>query len=94
MEEKGIVMKNFLLSPVTYAVTGMFALMIVFGSADLFAQTPPATNAVTYSDLVTWSEIFTTIRSAVGPMVAGAISLGLAIWGARYVFGIIKSMGR
>jgi len=84
--------KKFLLSPTTYAMAGLFAVMMFFGSGELLAQTTPPT--VAFDAIVDFGTIFDTIRAAVGPLVAGALGLGLAIWGARYIFGIIKSMGR
>lgn len=62
-----------------------------FGVGDLFAQ---ETNAVSYQEIVSFDNIFDTIRTSIGGVVAGALGLGLAIWGARYVFYVIKSMGR
>ena len=68
-----------------------FALVSMLGSPEVFAQT---TNDVTYTPIVNFGDLFTTITTALGPIVAGALGLGLAIWGARYIFGVIKSMGR
>jgi len=68
------------------AVVGLGML----GTLDVFAQT----EEVSFEEIVSFGEIFKTIRVSIGPLVAGAIGLGLAIWGARYVFRIIKSMGR
>lgn len=94
MEEKGFVMekwKAFLLSPQTYVTAGLFAVMLFLGSADLLAQDE---TSVAYEPIVNFGSIFDTIRTSIGPLVAGALGLGLAIWGSRYIFGIIKSMGR
>jgi hypothetical protein len=73
-------------------VAGVFAMSLFFGSADLLAQTSATT--VEYTPIVDFGDLFDTITTALGPIVAGALALGLAIWGARYVFGVIKSMGR
>ena len=75
-----------------FALVGVFAVVsMVAGSGELLAQTPPV---VTYTPIVDFGSIFDTITTAIGPIVVGALGLGLAIWGARYIFGIIKSMGR
>jgi asparagine N-glycosylation enzyme membrane subunit Stt3 len=72
-------------------MAGVFCLSLVLGSADVFAQT---TNTVDFVPIVDFGSIFGTITTALGPIVAGAIGLGLAIWGARYIFSVIKSTGR
>ena len=72
----------------------MFVCMVAcmsFGAGEVFAQT---TNDVEYTAIVNFGNLFDTIRTALGPIVVGALGLGLAIWGARYIFGVIKSMGR
>lgn len=84
-------MKNVLLSPVTYVVPGLFAVMMFLGAGDLLAQ---ETTAVAFEPIVEFGTLFDTLKTSIAPLVAGALGLGLAIWGARYVFGIIKSMGR
>jgi hypothetical protein len=89
--EKGFVMKNLVLNPMTYVVAGVFGLVSLLGSPELFAQT---SNEVTFTPIVDFKDIFTSIIGIVGPLVAGAIGLGLGVWGARYVFSLIKSMGR
>ena len=85
-------MRSFLLSPMTYVIMGVACLAMIAGMGELFAQTDPP--SVNYQPIVNFGTIFETIRTAVGPIVVGALGLGLAIWGARYMFGIIKSMGR
>lgn len=70
----------------------VFGAVAVVGGGELFAQTTAST--IEYESIVDFGDIFETIREAIGPVVVGALGLGLAIWGARYVFSIIKSMGR
>ena len=87
--EEGFVMRNWFL----FALVGVFALVsMVVGSGEVLAQSPP--EMVQFEPIVEWDAIFDTIRLSIGPVVVGALALGLAIWGARYVFSIIKSMGR
>ena len=69
------------------------ALVFVFGAGDLLAQTGGG-SSVTFTPIVEFGNLFDTIRSSLGPIVVGALGLGLAIWGARYMFGVIKTMGR
>ena len=87
--EKGFSMRNLVMC---VAVFGVAAFCMAFGCGELFAQTTP--TSVTFEPIVNFGDIFTSITTALGPIVAGALGLGLAIWGARYVFGVIKSMGR
>jgi len=81
-------MKNLVMF---FGIVTLAAVCMVVGSGELLAQT---TNDVTYTPIVNFGDLFTTITTALGPIVAGALGLGLAIWGARYIFGVIKSMGR
>ena len=82
-------MRNFVM-PFVIGVVAVCCMM--FGSAEVFAQTP--TNDVTFTPIVNFGDLFTTLTGVLGPIVAAALGLGLAIWGARYVFSIIRSMGR
>jgi hypothetical protein len=84
-------MKNFLLSPASLVMAGFFAVMLFLGQADLLAQ---ETTTVTFTPIVEFGTLFDTIKTSIAPLVAGALGLGLAIWVARYVFSVIKSMGR
>lgn len=63
---------------------------------EVFAQEPPPPSPapVPFTQIVNFGSIFNTIREVIAPLVAGALGLGLAIWAARFIFGIIKSMGR
>jgi hypothetical protein len=79
-------------SPMSWAVLAVFGVVMALGASDVFAQATP--TAVTYTEIVSFSNIFDTIRTSLGTIVAGALGLGLAIWGARYIFHVIKSMGR
>lgn len=93
--EKGIEMKSFLLNPMTYVVGGLFSLAMVFGGVELLADDPVgATNSVEFVPIVSFDNIFTTITSVIAPIIVGALGLGLAIWGTKYIFRIVKSMGR
>jgi len=65
---------------------------MVLGAGEAFAQgTVPD---VTFTPIVNFGDLFTTLTTVIGPIVAAALMLGLGIWGARYVFSIIRSMGR
>ncbi|MDR0522282.1 MAG: hypothetical protein LBH00_10580 [Planctomycetaceae bacterium] len=65
------------------------AWLLVFGGVEVFAQQP---SEVTYTGIISFGSIFDTIRTQIAPIVAGAIGLGLAIWGARYLFKVFKGM--
>ena len=84
-------MKNVLLSPLTYVYAGVFCLLTLFGAGELFAQS----GAVpTITPIVDFSSVFTTIATTIGPIIVGAIGLGLSIWAVRFMFRLVKSMGR
>jgi len=78
-----------------YARCFLFAAIVAafgfLGLSEVFAQ---GGNTITFEPIVEFGSLFETIRTALGPIVVGALGLGLAIWGARYIFGVIKSMGR
>ena len=64
----------------------------MFASPEVFAQGD--TNTVSFSPIVEFGSLFDTIKTALVPIVVGALTLGLAIWGTKYIFRIVKSMGR
>jgi hypothetical protein len=84
--EKGLTMLNYF----KYSIVALAVCTVGFFAPEVLAQT----NTVSYEPIVEFGSLFDTIRTALGPIVVGALGLGLAIWGARYVFGVIKSMGR
>jgi len=64
---------------------------VFFDGMVLFAQA--SVPDVTFTPIVNFTGIFETLFSVIGAPVAAVLSLGLAIWGARYMFFLIKSMG-
>ena len=74
-------------------VAGVFALLMFVGGAEVFAQGGGA-ESVTFTPIVDFGTLFEQLRGPIATIVAAALGLGLAIWAARYVFSIIKSMGR
>jgi hypothetical protein len=97
--EKGIVMKGFMqkvkgvvLSPMML-VMALAAVAMFVGSVDVLAQDPqPAT--IEFEPIVNYGDLFGSIRIALGPILVGAIGLGLSIWGALYIFRLVKSASR
>ena len=77
---------------VCFAMIACFAVCMLFGGTEVFAQ--DTASEVQFIPIVNFGNLFDTIRTALGPIVVGALGLGLAIWGARYIFSVIKSMGR
>jgi hypothetical protein len=90
--EKGIAMKEFVMR--ANALLMVVLVSGMFGASMALAQDPTASNQVTFQPIVEFGDLFSSLTDAIGPLVAGALVLGLSIWAARYVFGIIKSMGR
>jgi hypothetical protein len=83
-------MKGMYLKALVCAVVVCFVSAI--GAESLLAQTTG--SAVTYEPMVDFSGLFTTLVGVIGPLVAGAMGIGLSIWVAKYAFGIIRGMGR
>jgi len=78
----------------SYVVPAAIAVAVVaVGAGELLAQGGGATT-VPFEPIVDFGSIFDTLKTYIAPLVATALGLGLAIWGAKYVFRIIKGMGR
>jgi hypothetical protein len=63
---------------------------------DAFAQTF-SPEPVEFESLVQFDGsggVLSAIKSPLAAILAGAIGIGLAVWAARFFFGIVKSMGR
>jgi hypothetical protein len=63
--------------------------LLAQGTTTAFTPTP-----VVFEEIVDWSGIFSTMKTVVAPLVVGAIGIGLAIWGTKFVFRLIKGMAR
>jgi hypothetical protein len=90
--EKGLKMRDFLVRAKMYVVGVMCALAMLVCGVEVFAQTGPPD--VEFTPIVNFGDLFTSITTTIGPLVAGALGLGLAIWGASYIFGVIRRMAR
>jgi hypothetical protein len=53
-----------------------------------------AQTAVDAEPLVDFSNVFESLTSVVTTVVVGAVGIGLTVWATRYVFSIVRSMGR
>lgn len=75
-------------------VAGVGAVVTAFsvGATDVFAAGTPV--EVAFTPLVNFTGIFDTITPVIAGVVASALILGLGLWGSKYVFHIIRSMGR
>lgn len=88
-------MKGFVLSLLKASLpAAVVAVALFFGADQLLAQGGGGTQTVTFTPIVDFSNVFDSITSSVGPLVAGAIGLGLGLWGVMFMFSIIKRMGR
>ena len=83
---------SYLQKHLSLFVCAVVGACLMFASPEVFAQA--TAESVPLTPIVEFGSLFDTIRTAIGPLVAAALGLGLAIWAARYVFSIIKSMGR
>ena len=89
---------NYLQKHFSLFVCAVVGACLMFVSPEVFAQTTPTPtpppSPVDLEPIVEFGSLFATIRDTIAPLVVGALGLGLAIWAARYIFSIIKSMGR
>ena len=68
---------------------------LLLGGAEVFAQGSPSGNtSVDFESIVQFGSLFESIKTTIAPLVAAALTLGLAIWGASYIFSIVKRMAR
>lgn len=84
-------MLGFLKKRATLYAVAIVGLAMAVGAVDVCAQTA---EPVVITPIVDFSSVFTTIASTVGPVIVGAIGLGLSIWAVRFMFSLVKSMGR
>jgi len=68
----------------------VFGVLMLFGAGDVFAQG----SAVTFTPLVDLSGVFTSLTTVVGVVVGAAITLAGGVWVTKYMFSLVKSMGR
>ena len=89
---EGVEMRELVCSPMTYVMAGVFGLFTMFGAVEVFANTD--TSSVSFTPIVNFGDIFTSITTTIAPLVAGAIGLGLAIWGTLFIARLIKRAAR
>jgi ABC-type Fe3+ transport system permease subunit len=53
-----------------------------------------AQGSVDAEPLVDFSGVFDSLKDTVTAVVVGAVGIGIAIWATRYVFSVVRSMGR
>jgi ribonuclease PH len=68
--------------------------LAVFTIAVLSPSLALAQTVVDDEPLVDFSNVFDSLANVVTTVVVGAIGIGLAVWATRYVFSIVRSMGR
>jgi len=61
------------------------ALTIFAGAESVFADA----GSVTFTPLVDFTGVFSSMTTVVTAVVVGAITLGLGIWGTRYLFRMV-----
>jgi sugar phosphate permease len=61
---------------------------------DLLAETEPVVTPVNVEPLVNFDGVFESLKGIVTAVVVGAVGIGLSIWATRFIFHIVKSMGR
>jgi len=94
--EKGVFMKGFVIQVCAFALV---CVAVFFGGSEMLLAQGGGGGAtpVQFQEMVSFGDIFSSsgaLWSALATIVSGAIGLGLAIWGARYIFSIVRSMGR
>ena len=69
----------------------LFGLLTFLVGADVFAQ---STNTVEFTPLVDFGDFFTALITVVTPLIVGALTLAIGVWGTRWIWGMVKSFGR
>ena len=92
-------MKGMFLNPMTWVVASVFMFVACVGGADLLAQTGAAPGGesaapVTYTAIVDFSGTIPSLIAGLGPIVGGALGIGLAIFGAGFIYRQIKRFAR
>jgi hypothetical protein len=79
-----------------FALFVAVAVFILTGGGVLLAEEVAAFTPaeVSFSPLIDFGSLFTSLLTAVAPIVAGAIGVGLAIWGTRWLYQRAKSLAR
>jgi hypothetical protein len=74
----------------------LFCVAVLVGIAlspeFLLVQNGPP--ALKIEPIVDFSSVFSSLSSLVTTVVVGALGIGLAIWGTRFLFRLVKSMSR
>jgi hypothetical protein len=81
------IMKGFVFSLFSAVVAAAVVTLVpcILYAAGAAAEAEP---------LVDFGSVFDTLKGTVTTIVIAAIGLGLGIWATRFIFGIVKSMGR
>jgi hypothetical protein len=74
------------------AVVGVVSTALLYAPEVAFAQDGGA--VVKVDELVDFDGAFDSLKSMLKYVLAGAIGIGLAVWGAKFLFRVVKSMGR
>ena len=77
--------------PAAYAVA-VVATAMGFGASEALASGGAPT--VTFTPIVEFGDLFTSLTASLAVLVAGAVGLGLAIWVVAYKLRVVKRMAR
>jgi len=83
---------NYLQKRLPLFVCAVVGALLMFVSPEVFAQ--ETSDKVQFVPLVDFSTVFTSIRTAIGPIVVGALGIALALWACWFFYGLIRKMGR
>ena len=58
------------------------------------SESSSSVSPVTVEPLVDFGGVFDSLKGVVTNVVVGAVAIGLGIWATRFIFHLVKSMGR
>jgi hypothetical protein len=78
---------KFVFSPMSLSLLAAFVL---FSSGVVHA----ADIEIPLDGMPGFTQALTTLKTTIGTIIVSALAIGLMVWAARYLFHVVKSMGR
>lgn len=72
---------------VALASSGVYAA----GETEAVTITP---ESVSFTPFINFSGVFQTLIDKLGPLIAAALTIGLGIWGTKFIYNRARSMAR
>lgn len=76
---------------VAVVMVALSSVGVYAAGEDTVTVTP---QTVSFSPLINFTGIFQTLLDKLAPLVAAALTIGLAIWGTKFIYNRARSMAR